>query len=97
MNKKRIIYFIGIGIIICLITSFLIYSNSNSYIESQDWKYVDGAHIGDVIQFNSERLTEKTIYRNNEILGKIVFCYGKTLIIKNITTGEKGYYSKKKL
>lgn len=72
-----------------------IYFNSSFFIKNQQWKYKDGYHIGDWVKFSNESIDGRTIYKNNKPHIKILFCYGKTLIIKDIATGEKGYYSNK--
>ena len=35
------------------------------------------------------------IYKKEIAVGKVVFCLGKMLIIREISTGEKGYYINK--
>lgn len=62
------------------------YLNSSYYIEKQFWKYNYGKHIGDVIK-NQKQIEDFEC--------KIVFCFGKKIIIEDLKTGEKGYYENK--
>lgn len=92
----------GLIILFCVFILFIIgswyaYYNRISYIRSYDWKYDQGANIGDIINFDNDSLKNKFIYRNEQIIGKVIFCYRKTLIIKNLESGKTGYYSGKRL
>ena len=73
-------------IVISFFVIVLLYINSSYYIEKQFWKYNTGKYIGDVIT------NQKQIDNSN---CQIVFCFGKKLIIKDIKTGENGYYENK--
>ena len=86
-----LIIFLSVFSIICL------YLNTNYFISKQEWKHRDGGSIGDWIEFDDTLYSVKarTIYKNNVAIGKVVFCLGKMLIIKEIATGEKGYYINK--
>lgn len=90
--KKRIFKILGgiIGIVIIL----MVFLNSSFFIETQEWKYKDGTHIGDLLGKNEFEIIEGIIYTN---MGnaKIVFCLGKNLIIENTKTQVRGYYSNK--
>jgi uncharacterized membrane protein len=71
-------------IVILFFSLILIYFNTNSYITTYHWKYKEGFHVGDFIEIN----------RNHKNY-KIVFCYGKSLIIKDINSSKYGFYEKK--
>jgi len=73
----------------------ILYINSNFYIKDVQWKYKDGFHIGDWVNFGDTDLQYRTIYSGKKAIAKIIFCYGNELIIENIETHEKGYYSNK--
>lgn len=92
----RKIFKIAIGIIVILV-GLTIYLNTNFYISKQSWKYRDGAHVGDWIEFNKGyiQLRGRNIYKNGERVAFIRFCIGKLLIIRSIKTGESGYYINK--
>ena len=90
--KKRI--FKILSVIIGLVLIFAFYSNSSSFIEKQDWKYAEGAHIGDWLAKNSFEINNGII-ETNQGKAKVVFCCGKKLIIKNLETKEKGFYVNK--
>lgn len=85
-------YLFGLITVICII---VLYLNTNFYIRSVNWKYKDGYHVGDWIVFNDENLRIKTIYSGKKPVGKVIFCLGKELIIENIESQEKGFYSMK--
>lgn len=80
-----------------LIAGIAVYLNTNLYIDKQSWKYRDGAHIGDWVEFNKGyiQLKGRNIYKNSEQVAVIKFCMGKLLIIRSIKTGEAGYYVNK--
>ena len=90
--KKRI--FKIISVIIGLVLIFGFYSNSSFFIEKQDWKYAEGTHIGDWLAKNSFEINNGII-ETNQGKAKVVFCYGKKLIIENLETKEKGFYVNK--
>lgn len=79
-----------IGIV--LILGF--YSNSSLFIEKQDWKYSEGTHIEDWLENNSFKMDNRII-ATNQGKAKVIFCYGKELIIENIETKEEGFYINK--
>lgn len=83
MQKK---YFKIISIVTSIFVIVLSYFNSSYYIEKQFWKYNGGKHIGDIITNGKQIDSPKC---------KIVFCFGKKLIIKDLKTGENGYYENK--
>lgn len=85
-----------IGIVVIII-SITIYLNTNFYIAKQSWKYRDGAHIGDWVEFNKGhiQLKGRSIYKNGEQVAVIRFCIGKLLVIHSMKTGESGYYVNK--
>ena len=73
----------------------LIYFNSNFFICKQQWKYNDGYSIGDWLSLTDETISDGSIIKNDKVNVKVLFCFGKTLIIKESKSGEKGYYSNK--
>ena len=96
MIKKKSIYRMLISIITLIIIG-IVYLNTNHFIRKQEWKHRDGGSIGDWIEFDNTVYSVRgsTIYKNNIAAGKIVFCFGKMLIVKEIKNGEKGYYINK--
>ena len=90
--KKWIFKILGFVIGIVLILGF--YSNSSLFIEKQDWKYAEGNHIGDWLSKNSFQIKDGII-ETSQGKAKIVFCYGKELIIENLKTKERGFYINK--
>lgn len=93
--KPRIYKVLIVTLSLLLILCF--YINTNHFITGQEWKHRNGVSIGDWIEFDKTlySLKGRTIYKNRTATGKIVFCFGKMLIIKEIETGEKGYYINK--
>lgn len=96
MKKKKIIFRITIATISVFFLAGLFF-NSNYFIRKQEWKHRNGYSVGDWIEFDNTyySLKEKNIYQKNIRAGKVVFCLGKMLIIREISTGEKGYYINK--
>lgn len=84
-------------VIVSLVLIGCFYLNTNYFIRGQEWKHRDGGSVGDWIEFDDTlyAVRGRTIYKNNVATGKVVFCLGKMLIIKEIATGEKGYYINK--
>ena len=84
-------------VVIAIVILFLVYLITNFYIIRQSWKYKEGAHVGDWIEFNKGnlQLKDRKIYKNGEQIGSIKFCLGKLLIIASSKTGESGYYINK--
>lgn len=97
-NRKivRNLFKLLIGTVVAVI-GIAIYINTNFYIVKQSWKYRDGAHIGDWIEFNKGYiyLRGKNIFRNGEQIGVIHRCTGRILIIRMPKSGESGYYINK--
>lgn len=83
------------ALIIGLLIILLIYFNSSFFICKQQWKYNDGYSIGDWLSLSDKTINYRTIIRNDKIDVEIFFCFGKTLIIKENNSGEKGYYTNK--
>ena len=83
--------------IIILILIGIVYLNTNHFIRKQEWKHRDGGSIGDWIEFDNTvySVRGRTIYKNDIAVGKIVFCFGKILMVKEIKNGEKGNYINK--
>jgi hypothetical protein len=90
--KKRNLKMLGLLIGLVLVLGF--YINSSSFMEKQDWKYAEGTHIGDWLAKNSFEINNRII-ETNQGKAKVIFCYGKTLIIENLETKEKGFYTNK--
>lgn len=82
------------GLIIVILSSAAIYFNSDNYIKNQEWKYAEGEHVGDRLNKSSLTIKDGMIYTPGG-KAKILFCYGKGLIIKNSDTGRKGTYKNK--
>ena len=91
----KYIYIKIILLIICSLTIVLIYFNSNFFISKQQWKYNNGYSIGDWLNLSDETINNGSINRNDKVNVKILFCFGKILIIEESNSGEKGYYSNK--
>ena len=96
MKKKKIIF----RILVVTVSLFFIcglYLNSNYFIKTQEWKHRDGGYVGDWVEFDNNfySIKKRTIYKKEIAVGKVVFCLGKMLIIREISTGEKGYYINK--
>jgi hypothetical protein len=83
--------------LVVIILGIVIYVNTNFYIVKQSWKYRDGLHIGDWVEFEKGqvKLKGRKIYRNGEQVANIKFCMGNLLIVSSIKTGESGYYVNK--
>jgi hypothetical protein len=91
--RKRILKILGLIIGTATVVSGL-YLNSSSFIEKQDWKWTEGNHIGDWLAKNSFKINN-SIIETNQGKAKVIFCYGKELIIENLETKEKGFYTNK--
>jgi len=89
--------FILFSLCFVIIIGYFYYVNRISYIQSKSWKYGSGGHVGDYIEFKNEYLSSKIIYRHNEKIGEIIFCFGNVLIVRSIKTGNKGYYNNRKI
>lgn len=90
--KRRIIK-ISLALI-GIITTSILNLNSSYYIEDQKWKYSDGTHVGDWLDKGNMKVEDGIVYGNGG-KAKVVFCFGSRLIIKDIETGEKGFYVNK--
>jgi hypothetical protein len=90
--KKRILKILSL--IIGLVIILAIYFNSDSFIEKQDWKYSEGTHIGDWLGKNQFEINDGIIYTNSGN-AKVIFSFGKKLIIENTKTQVRGYYVNK--
>ena len=84
-----------LGIVLIGVT--FLFLNSNFFISRQAWKYRDGFHIGDWVEFNSNDIDIKgrNIIKKGKEVAKIKICLGKMLIIRDTKTGEAGYYINK--
>lgn len=72
----------------------IIYFNTNHYISNQDWKYTSGFTSGDWLSKNTFEINKRVIH-SNKAKAKGIFCFGSLLIVNDIETKEKGYYSNK--
>lgn len=86
MKIKRVLYFVGV--ILLFIISYFYFVNRTSYINSQTWRYSEGAHFGDVLY------PDNAIRKKDNTNWKLILCYGETLLVKNIDTKGIGYYHK---
>jgi len=93
---KKIIYRISISLVTITFLVFF-YFNTNYFIRKQEWKHGSGSSIGDFLLFEYKEnfIKGRTIYMNGIPTGRIIFCAGKKLIIKEIRTGESCYYINK--
>lgn len=80
--------------IVGIIFAYSFYVNSAYYIKNQDWKYGQGTHIGDWLVQNKFEIENRTIISNRGT-ARIIFSYGRKLIIENIKTKERGMYFNK--
>lgn len=71
---------------------------NTNYLETSRWKYSDGFHVGDVIDFSSSGednsslfLNNQSIYLNDKLVGRLVYYNHRELIIESLEK-EKGYY-----
>ncbi len=82
---------------VLVLSIIILWINSNIFISNQSWKYRDGFHIGDWVEFNSTNisLTGKSITRDGKEVARVYCCLWKMLIIKDIKTGKKGHYINK--
>ena len=64
------------------------------FIQNQNWKYVNGTNIGDWLGKDSFEIKDGIIYGNSG-KAKIVFSFGQTIVIEDITTNQRGFYINK--
>ena len=65
-------------------------------ITSKKWKYQDGYHIGDVIEFNSSHFTiddSCKIYKNNSLVAKVTSINRRKLTIESGNNQTGNYIS----
>lgn len=86
-NKNRTILLL-IGITLSILVKIIVFPSITQY----DWKYIEGYHIGDYIQFNGYvREDNGKLFIADTLAGEIESIRFKTLkIISN--NGEIGYY-----
>lgn len=89
--KKILTISLGILVVLFILLSYL---NSNAYIKSNEWKYSYGYSVGDWLILDENSIVNDTL-KGNGVNCEIVFCYGKTLIIRDFVSGEEGYYTSK--
>jgi len=78
-----------------LLVTIALYTNSSIYIENQEWKYVEGTHIGDWLGKGNVQMKDRFIYSGG-LKAKVIFTIGPDLIIENIETLERGIYVNKR-
>ena len=94
MNLNTKVFFKALLIVVFFGIVSITYFNTNYYISNQDWKYGDGFTIGDWLSKNTFEINERVIHSTSG-KAKIIFCFGSLLIVNDIETKEKGYYSNK--
>jgi hypothetical protein len=90
--KYRILKIAGVLIALTFFLSF--YLNSPFFIERQSWKYAGGIYVGDWLAKNTFDINNGII-ETTQGKAKVVFCYGKELVLEDLETGEKGHYINK--
>lgn len=90
--KKSLFKILAVIIVFVMLSGF--YINSSSFIEKQNWKYATGTHIGDWLSKNSFKI-DNSVIETHQGAAKIIFSYGKELIIQDINTKDKGFYINK--
>ncbi|MFN8294546.1 MAG: hypothetical protein U0T69_00010 [Chitinophagales bacterium] len=90
-RNKILLLFLTIILAIC------IYYNSDYYIRKHEWKNSRGASIGDWVEFKDSLYSIKyrKVYKNNSLIGNVVFCFESYLIVYSKDEKEFGYYYKK--
>ena len=85
---------ISIILLALFISSFVVYYNSNFYIEKYQWKQSGGASIGDFLTFDDSFYTIKgrKVYTYSNDVGYIIFCSGKHLIVYSKNENDFGCY-----
>jgi hypothetical protein len=88
MKLIKIIAVLGILIIVGC--------NSHSSIENYEWKYGEGYHIGDFIEFKKPTIYEiddsNRIFVDKKHIADVVDCSARRLTIKSSSTGRTGLY-----
>ena len=80
------------GLLFCSFLGYILYCNSESHlVEPAWWKYKDGDHFEDVLVLKKDHLNSLNIYKDDQF----VFCFGNTLYVKRLETGEFTSYSRK--
>lgn len=86
-------------ILVILISSC---SFSDNELKNGWWKYGNGYHFGDVLDFNNFMLSNDTIYKNGIpkaiLLKKIdsrFYLTSKKIIVQSLTSSKKGIYHQK--
>lgn len=90
--KYRILKIAGVLIALTLFLGF--YLNSTFFIERQSWKYAEGTYVGDWLAKNAFDINNGII-ETAQGKAKVVFCYGRELLLEDLETGEKGHYINK--
>lgn len=93
ITPKRIIVFACV----IILSSIIVYYNSNYYIKKHEWKNSSGSSIGDFLSFSDTTYAIKyrSIYQGSVNLGYIAFCIEDYLIIYSYDEHGFGNYCKK--
>jgi hypothetical protein len=97
MNNKVKILKNGFLLGFIIVGVIFLFLNSTFFISRQTWKYRNGFHISDWVDFSSTKIDIKgrKIIKKGKEVAKIKICFGKILIIRDYKTGEEGYYINK--
>ena len=91
------IFFMKTKICLIFLSMFLMMGcNSLDKVRDSRWKYVEGYHIGDLLDFTlikQFKLDDNgNLYVEDELMGKIVN-YSNTQLAIESNEGEKGFYT----
>ena len=92
MRKTTLIILLTI---FSLLVAIVLYTNSPIYIESQEWKYVEGTNIGDWLGNGNIQIKDGLIHSSG-LKARVIFTIGPDLIIEDVKTNERGIYVNKK-
>lgn len=97
MRSVRKQYKAVLLVFFCLLAVCLYY-NSSYYIKKHEWKHSRKSSFGDWIEFKTPlyALRGRTIYKNGNAVGKVVFCFESYLFLYVNDEKGIGYYYRKK-
>jgi hypothetical protein len=73
------------------------YYNTNGYIKKHSWKHSRKSTIGDWLEFDTlYKLKGRKIIKNKTVVGSLVFCFNKYLVVYSREQEGFGYYYLKK-
>lgn len=82
--------------LLVILTSLLLSCSSINNVKESRWKYVEGYHIGDLLDFNREDqfkiIDNGNIYIRNELKCKVIKHTKRKLIIEG-NDGQLGMYT----